>query len=267
METITNLAENIWVQRIFWILIVVGFSFLVYRILTGFLTAREKRSSKFFSDKKNKTFLHMLKNTIGYIIAILAFLMILRIFGVDVTSMLAGVGIAGIVIGFALQDALKDIVRGFNIVSDNYYEIGDVIQYEKNIGKVTAVSLLTTKIQDMNTMNEVSIANRNIEKVEIVSTYIYLQVPLPYEIKVDRAEAVMTEITKRLRNQKLITSAIYQGVTKLNTSSLDYQIVINCDDAMHRLQARRDAFRVIITTLEEHKIPVPYQQLDVSLKK
>ena len=176
METIIDLAENIWVQRIFWILIVIGFSFLVYRILTGFLTAREKRSSKFFSDKKNKTFLHMLKNTIGYIIAILAFLMILRIFGVDVTSMLAGVGIAGIVIGFALQDALKDIVRGFNIVSDNYYEIGDVIQYGENTGKVTAVSLLTTKIQDMNTMNEVSIANRNIEQVEIVSTYIYLQV-------------------------------------------------------------------------------------------
>lgn len=267
MEALIDFADNIWVQRIFWIIIVIGFSFLIYRILTGFLTAREKRSSKFFSDKKNKTFLHMLKNTIGYIIGILAFLMILRIFGVDVTSMLAGVGIAGIVIGFALQDALKDIIRGFNIVSDSYYEIGDIIQYGEVIGKVTAVSLLTTKIKDMYTMNEVSIANRNIEQAEVVSPYIYLQVPLPYEIKVDQAESILTEITKKLRQQKLITSAVYQGLNKLSPSSLDYQISITCDEPMNRLQARRDALRVIVTTLEEHKISIPYQQLDVTIKK
>ena len=192
--------------------------------------------------------------------------MVLQIYGVNVTSMLAGVGIAGIVIGFALQDSLKDIIRGFVIVSDDYYEIGDVIKYGDNVGPVTSVSLLTTKIQDINTMNIVSIANRNIDKVEIDPGYVYIPVPLPYDLKVAKAEEIMHEIVKKLEQHKGITSAAYQGITKFDTSSLNYQIVITCDPA-NKLQIRRDTLRVIVTTLEEHKLHIPFQQLDVHSKK
>ena len=37
--------------------------------------------------------------------------------------MLAGVGIVGIIIGLAVQDALKDMIRGISIISENYYKI------------------------------------------------------------------------------------------------------------------------------------------------
>lgn len=266
MDLVKDIISNIWVQRAFWSVIVILFSLLIYHILSGFLSSKEKKSSKILSSKKNKTFIRMLKSVIGTTLAILTILTILQIFGIDVTSMLAGVGIASIVIGFALQDALKDIIRGFEIVSDSYYEIGDLIKYGDNLGQVLSITLRTTKIQDINTMNIVSIANRNIDKVEVDQGYIYIPIPIPYELKVEKAEGIISDIVKNLKKQERIITADYQGITAFDTSSLNYQVVITCDP-MNRLQARRDALRVIYTTMETNKIHVPYTQLDIHNKK
>lgn len=215
---------------------------------------------KVFSDKKRKTYLRMLKSIIGATILIIAILIILQVLGINVSSMLAGVGIASIVIGFALQDAMKDIFRGLEIVSDNYYDIGDVIKYGNNVGQVLSINLRTTKIQDINTMNIVSIANRNINEVEIVSEYIYLEVPLPYEIKPKAAELVMLEITKSIGALDNVKTVEYQGLNKIANSSLNYQIAITCDP-MNKLSVNRAALQTVTETLASHKLRLPYTNL------
>lgn len=266
MQFIQDIISNTLFQRIFWSVVVALFSLALYFVVSKFLTSREQKSAKILSQKKNKTLIRLLKSIVGTSIAIIAVLTILQIFGVDVTSMLAGVGIASIVIGFALQDALKDIIRGFEIVSDGYYEIGDVVKYGSNTGQVLSITLRTTKIQDINTNNIVSIANRNIDQVEIASGYIYIPIPVPYETKVEDAEVAMHDIVKHLSRRDDIISAKYQGVTAIAESSLNYQIMVQCDP-MNQLQVRRDALRTIITTLEDHKIHIPYNQLDIHTKK
>ncbi len=266
MDVLKNILENVWIKRAFWSVIIIFFNFLVYRIAVGFLSHRENRKSRILSDKKNKTFIQVLKKVIAAIIFILTTLTVLQICGVDVSSMLAGVGVVGIVVGFALQDSLKDIIRGFNIISDSYYELGDTIAYDDNVGVVTAVSLLTTKIQDVNTNNIVSIANRNIEKVEKLTGYLYIPVPLPRELKLDKATEIMKEIAKALPKQDTIASAAYQGVTKLDEYSTNYQVVVVCTDPSNYLQTRRDALGVIVSHLETHKITIPYPILDVRTK-
>ena len=266
MDFVKQFIENVWVQRIFWSAIVILFSLLIYHVIARILNGREKKSSKIMSNKKNKTLIRMLKSIVAGILGIITVLMVLEIYGINVTSMLAGVGVASIVIGFALQDLLKDIIRGFVIVSDDYYEIGDVIKFDDNLGPVVSVSLLTTKIQDINTMNIVSIANRNIDKVEVDPGYIYIPIPMPYELKVEKAEQVMKEIVKNLQKQERVTTAAYQGITKFDTSALDYQVVVTCNPA-DRLQARRDSLRTIYATMEANKIHVPYTQLDLHNKK
>lgn len=266
MNFIEDFIKNVWVQRLFWSAIVILISLLIYRVIARILDGKEKKNSRIMSNKKNKTLIRMLKSIAAGSISIIAVLTVLEIFGINVTSMLAGVGIAGIVIGFALQDSLKDIIRGFVIISDNYYEIGDVIKFGDNLGPVTSITLLTTKIQDINTMNIVSIANRNVDKVEVDPGYIYIPIPLPYELKVEQAEKVISEIIQKLRRHTGINSANYQGITKLDTSSLNYQVVLTCEP-VNRLQIRRDALRIIMTTLEAHKLSVPYTQLDLHTKK
>lgn len=218
------------------------------------------KTSKVFLNKKRKTYLRMLRSIIGAAILVIIILIVLQLFGINVSSMLAGVGIASIIIGFALQDAMKDIFRGLEIVSDNYYDIGDVIKYGDNVGQVLSINLRTTKIQDINSMNIVSIANRNINQVEIVSEYIYLEVPLPYEIKPKAAELLMTEIAKNVQDLENVKTVEYQGLSQIATSSLNYQLAITCDP-MNKLSVNRAALGVVTETLASHKLRLPYTNL------
>lgn len=224
----------------------------------------DKPSKRIF-DKRKQTYMRMLKSIICTVLVVVLILIILQLFGVNVSSMLAGVGIVSLVVGFALQDALKDVIRGLEIISSDYYDIGDLIKFGDNHGKVQSITLRTTKIQDINTMNIVSIANRNIDKVEVDTGYIFIKVPLPYELKIEKADQIMKEITKKLEKTELLLSSSYKGLSTLGESSLDYQLVVTCEP-MDRLQARRNALHVIIETLEENKISVPYTQLDLHNK-
>lgn len=223
------------------------------------------KPSKVFSNKKRKTYLRMLRSIICAVILIIAVLIVLQLLGINVSSMLAGVGIASIVIGFALQDAMKDIFRGLEIVADNYYDIGDVIKYDDNFGQVISINLRTTKIQDINTMNIVSIANRNIDKVEVSTGYIYLPVPFPLRIKPAAAEKIMLEIVKDIQALPKVTSVINQGTSNITNSSLNYQLQITCEP-MDQLQVRRDCLGVITNTFAAHKILLPYNQIDIHQK-
>lgn len=218
------------------------------------------KKSKVFLNKKRKTYLRMLKSIIGAAIIIVIVLIVLQLLGINVSSMLAGVGIASVVIGFALQDAMKDIFRGLEIVADNYYDIGDFIKYGGNVGQVLSINLRTTKIQDMNSMNIVSIANRNINQVEIVSEYIYLPVPLPYEIKPKAAELIMTEIAKNVQALDNVKTVEYQGLSQIAGSSLNYQLAITCEP-VNLLSVRRASLGVVTETLAAHKLRLPYTNL------
>jgi len=265
MDIIKDILENGWVQRGIWAFVVVVFSGLLYFLISKFLNKKEERSSKIVDTKKNKTFIRLLKSIVGYVLATVTILMVLQIYGVDVTSMLAGVGIVGIIVGLALQDALKDFFRGFDIISDGYYAIGDVITFGENTGQVTSITLRTTKIQDINTNNIVSIANRNIDQVEVVSDAIFLNIPMPYDVPVAKADKLFNTIVPILKKDKDITNVEYKGLNKLNDSSMDYLFLINCAPTS-KLQIRRKVLHTIITMLEENKISIPYPQLDVHTK-
>ena len=152
------------------------------------MESSEKHIGKRLSDKRKRTYIRMLKSIVCTVLAIIVVLIVLQLLGINVSSMLAGVGIVSIIVGFALQDALKDVIRGLEIISSNYYDIGDLIKFGDNLGEVQSITLRTTRIQDINTMNIVSIANRNIDKVEVDTGYIYIPVPLPYELKVEKAD-------------------------------------------------------------------------------
>ena len=62
--------------------------------------------------------------------------MILDIFGVDTKSLIASLGVLGLVVGLALQDLLKDFISGMTIIFENQYCIGDIISVGDFKGEV-----------------------------------------------------------------------------------------------------------------------------------
>ena len=207
----------------------------------------------------------MLKSIIKYVIIIITVLILLQINGVNVSSLLAGIGILSVVIGLALQDALKDIIRGFNILADSYFKVGDVIKYNGIEGKVMAIGLQTTKVKDITNQNVIAIANRNIEQVAIVSNQLDIEVPLSYELSQEKALEVLNRIVEEIKGLEKVEACDYIGLNKLDDSSLNYLLRINCDPST-KYQTKRDCQAIIMKVLEQAKIEVPYKQIDIHSK-
>ena len=263
---LNSFFNNVIVMRVIKSLISIIVSTIVYKMFVGLISSSIDRGSLGrISNRKKATYLKMLKSVFRYIIIVFNLLIILKINGVDITSMLAGVGIIGIIIGFAIQDALKDIIKGIDIITDNYYQVGDVISYNNIVGKVISVGLKTTKLEDIYTLNIVSISNRNIEQVAIVSNVINIDIPMSYDTKLDKAEKVIGDIISKIEKHDGVDNCEYRGVNEFADSSIKYQIKVYCSPTK-KVQIRRDALRYILLGLEENDMLIPFNQIDVHQK-
>ena len=244
--------------------IVIIICFIIYKIIAYFLSDKHPRI-KLFTSNRSKTYLRMIKSVVRYIFIIVTFLILLQINGINVSSMLAGVGIASVIVGFAIQDLLKDIIKGLDIISDQYFQVGDIIKYQDIEAKVIAIGLKCTKVKDVRTFNIISISNRNIEQVEVVSDLINIEVPLPYDLKLSKAEGILKEIVDYVSEIVGVDKCEYVGVNKIDNSSINYQVKIYCKPIL-KIQMKRDVLRCILLILESHNISIPYQQIDIHQK-
>jgi len=93
--------------------------------------------------------------------AILAVIFVLNIWDVNVVPVLAGLGIAGITIGLALQNTLTNIIGGISLLLDQNFNIGDEVKLDNDIeGVILDVGLRSTKIRTKN--NELIIIPNNV---------------------------------------------------------------------------------------------------------
>jgi len=90
---------------------------------------------------------------------LLGFLVVLSVFGIDIGPMLAGLGIVGFVLGFALQDTLSNFAAGLMIMAYRPFDVGDVVSAAGAKGKVDSVSLVSTVITTLD--NQVLILPNN----------------------------------------------------------------------------------------------------------
>lgn len=261
MEFINNLPDS--VKNIFASIVTLIIALIVYRI------ARIPLKRMLGANKENKersTYINIVGSILKYIYLIIIVLCILQINGVDVSAMLAGVGIISAIAGLAIQDTLKDIIRGISIISDEYFRVGDYVTIGDTSGTVVKLGIKSTKVRDTLTGNITSIANRNIEQAQVGgATIINLDIPLPYELKLSRAEEVMNEIIAEVTKLEMVESAEYRGVNDFGESAVQYHIYAVSTKGQ-RIAAKRAIYRTALAVMEKHRISVPYPQLDIHQK-
>lgn len=178
-------------------------SFLCFRILKFFLYRNDKFRGVRDVDHRTLTFGRLIINILRASIIMISILMILKVAGFNIQSLVAGLGLASIVVGLSVQDVLKDLIRGISIIGDAYFHIGDVVNYKNMEGEVVSMGLLSTKIRSLSTKNTITVSNRHFEEAEIVSSYYFEKVPMPYDLTVYQAEKVVRDIVRRIRKKRV----------------------------------------------------------------
>ena len=264
IEKILN--ENPWIINMFYSILVIIISIGIYILLSNFLFKKmENNINKIFKGKITNTYFKLFRSINRYLYIIIILFIVLKINNVNITAMVTGVGIIGIIFGFAIQDALKDIIKGFDIIADSYYKVGDVVRIDNYTGVVLAIGIKTTRLEDIFEKNIISISNRNIEKVEILSHMINIDIPLPYDLKLEEAEKTIEYIKENIEKIKTVEKVEYRGVNEFDNSSIKYQIKVYALP-VDKVQTRRDSLTCILKCLEEKNIHIPFTQIDIHQK-
>lgn len=215
--------------------------------------------------KKRTTIVKMNQNFIRAFIYILMLIIILDIYGVDTKSLIASLGIAGVVIGFALQSTVEDVISGMFIILDNYFVVGDIVTYNGFTGEVIEMGLKNTKIRKINGEVYV-IANRNINAIINLSQQkagIVINVATAYEEKTDKVERVLKKIVeKAVEMPNVYKESKYLGIEEMTDSAIVYSLIISCKQDM-QWQIKRDILKEIKLAYEKENIKIPYPQIEV----
>ena len=162
----------------------------------------------------------------------IAFIVILDNLGVNVTALVAGLGIGGIAIGLAAQGIFSDLFAALAIVFDRPFRRGDTIRYggaAGSVGTVEKIGLKTTRIRSI-TGEQLVMANTklleqeltNIAELKVRRTW--LTFGLTYQTSpdvIERLPEILDEAVKPIKTCRLIRST----ATQFGPSSIDCELV------------------------------------------
>jgi small-conductance mechanosensitive channel len=195
---------------------------------------------------------------------ILATILILANLGVDVTGLLAGLGIGGIAIGLAAQGIFSDLFAALSILFDKPFRKGDLIRFDQTSGEVEYIGLKSSRIRALSG-EEIIISNANLLSKELrnfarlETRRINQPLGLVYHTPLDKCEAMESILRPAI---DACEGASYQrvGLETFGTSSLDFTLIydITASDQADVLARRNAVNLAVVRALGEHGIAFAY---------
>ena len=241
---------------------------LVFKFL-GFLSERLVRRA-LSSERLNLS--SLLRNfAIGLVrktVMLIGLLIAVSTVGVDIAPLLAGVGVIGLVIGFALQDTLSNFASGIMLLVYRPYDVGDGVEAGGVGGKVHAMTLVSTTILTYD--NKIIVVPNNkiwgnvITNVNAQTTRrVDLMFGIGYEDDIAQAESVLEEI---VTSHELVLKDPEPLIKlhNLGDSSMDFLVRPWCKTGDY-WDVYWDITRAVKLRFDAEGISIPYPQRDIHL--
>jgi small conductance mechanosensitive channel len=166
-------------------------------------------------------------------IVFIAVVTVLFDLGIHVEPLLASAGIAGLAVGFGAQTLVHDVLNGFFILVENWFDVGDVVKIGAFQGSVETLTLRRTVLRDDNGSVH-TIPNSTITAVTNMTrdwTQIAMQVAVDYQENSDRVIEILQQIGAEMRNDEAFRSAIVAdpqvpGIDRVTGSEVDYLMLV-----------------------------------------
>ena len=250
------------IPRLFGALFVFLLFYLFYRALRTVLR-RLLRKSKYIDIGLENLLLQSFRvAALGFI-----WVMVLGQLGVNITALVAGLGIAGIAVGFAARDTLENFISGVTILIDRPFRIGDNIIIQGTFGTVKEITLRSTRIRTLNNevmvMPNTQMINQQLLNHTMVSP---LRVEVPFGIAYKEYPQQAREIVLQLAegDKRLHPNHPPQvAVTALNESSVDMVLWVHLLDPKLEVPVRLEYTEKIREALRRADIEIPFPHLQL----
>ena len=214
-----------------------------------------------------KTLVALTSNMLKYAAAIIILCGVLTIVNVDITAILASLGILALIIGFGAESLIADVVTGLFILLDNQYNVGDIIEVGGFRGIVSDVGIRTTSIMDtggnvkiINNSEMKNILNRSDNSSKAVADF-----SIPYETDLAALEKKIPALLEEIhRNHTNLFRTVpeYLGVQELGASAIVLRFVAEVGESDIYSGARMLNHDLLLG-FRKLGVECPYQQIDV----
>lgn len=204
----------------------------------------------------------------------IAFLVILcfglTILGVNMTTVIASVGVLALIVGFSAESLIADVVTGTFMLLENQYNVGDIVEVNGFRGTVTSIGIRTTCITD--TGDNVKIINNSEMKNILNRSDNYSKsvcdISIPYETDIEKLESQIPKLLEDIyaaHTDTMKSTPVYIGVQALQDSGILLRFVVEVSEK-NVFSAVRVLNHDILLGFRKLGVECPYPQVDVHNK-
>jgi len=250
-----------------------AFVFLLARIVGVFLYGWGKVMSKRTKSRLDDVLLPLFTKISTVVFVIIGLLWVLSIWSVDITPYLAGAGIAGIVLGMAVQDSLKNVLGGISLLLDGTIKVGDKIRLDSGVcGEVLDVSLRSIKVRTYD--NEVvTVPNGYLANAAVhnytqpnLKVRVYVEFGVEYGVKIDKVKKVVLGAISGI-DEILLDPEPCVSFVSMGDSALNFKAHFWVPHWKKGYGKKLEATELIYDALNKAKIGIPYPTRTVIMQK
>jgi small-conductance mechanosensitive channel len=210
-----------------------------------------------------KSAMVLIRLLVSFAVFAIAAIVILDNLGVNVTGLVAGLGVGGIAIGLAAQGIFSDLFAAISIIFDKPFKRGDTVTYDTTTARVEKIGMKSTRLRAL-TGEEKIIGNSKLLDKEITNNTltIYRRVNFPLSLVYHTPPATAAKVPDILREivEANGSEFIRAGFTTFSPSALDFQLVfdVNSDDVEEMFKARHAVGIAIVERFAKDGIEFAY---------
>jgi small-conductance mechanosensitive channel len=249
------------IDVLFTIAIVVQVAIWLREIILGFI---ERRAGDGQHERDTlATAMVLIRLLVSFAVFAIAAIVILDNLGVNVTGLIAGLGVGGIAIGLAAQGIFADLFAAISVIFDKPFRRGDVISYGTTTARVEKIGMKSTRLRAL-TGEEKIISNSKLLENEITNNTltVYRRVTFTLSLVYQMATEVADKVPTILREivEKNESVFIRGSFVNFAPSSLDFELLFDVmsDDVDLAFQRRHDIGLEIIRRFRAEKIEFAY---------
>ena len=216
---------------------------------------------------RGQTLVTLITSLCKYVAVIVILCWGLSILGVNVSGILASVGILTLVVGFSAESLIADVITGFFMLFENQYNVGDIVEVGGFRGTVSEIGIRTTSIMDIG--GNVKIVNnsdmKNILNRSDLTSMAVCSIDIPYSTDLRALEEKIPKLMETIYTEhkdQMLSAPQYLGVQTLGSSGITLRFVVEVDE-QNIFTGVRTLNHDILLGFRDLGVECPFPQLDV----
>ena len=219
---------------------------------------------------RGSTLVSIISSIFRYVAVMLILCWGLAILGVNVSTIIASVGVLALIVGFGAESLIEDVITGLFMLLENQYNVGDIVEVSGFRGVVSNISIRTTAITDIS--GNIKIINnsdmKNILNRSSIISKAASEIAIPYATDLEKLESEIPALMKEIyeKNSDVMKSEpVYLGVQSLAESSIVLKFVVDVSES-DIYKGPRLLNHDLLLGFRKLGIECPFPQVDVHNK-